>query len=92
MDLTDEIEEFGSGSYVEEFVSCGPKNYAFSVFSPATGKRTTRCKVKGITLNYENSRVLNFTSLRNMVLEDNSPLYVHNPRENQEKTWRCKCV
>jgi len=33
-DLTDELEEFGSGSYIEEFVSGGPKNYAFSVFTP----------------------------------------------------------
>ena len=73
-DLTDELEEFGSGSYIEEFVSGGPKNYAFSVFSPTTGKRTTKCKVKGITLNYENSRVVNFTSLRNMILDDNSPV------------------
>jgi hypothetical protein len=84
-DLTDELEEFGSGSYIEEFVSGGPKNYAFSVFNPTTGKRTARCKVKGITLNYENSRVVNFTSLRNMILEDNSPLYVHNPRKIKRK-------
>ena len=27
--VTDELEEFGSGSYIEEFVSGGPKNYAF---------------------------------------------------------------
>ena len=33
-DLPDELEEFGSGSYIQEFVSGGPKNYAFSVFSP----------------------------------------------------------
>ena len=83
-DLTDELE-FGSRSYIEEFVSGGPKNYAFSVFSPTTGKRKTRCKVKGITLNYDNSRVVNFTSLRNMILEDNSPLYVHNPRKIKRK-------
>jgi len=84
-DLTDELEEFGSGSYIEEFVSGGPKNYAFSVFSPTTGKRKTRCKVKGITLNYDNSKVVNFTSLRNMILEDNSPLYVHKPRKIKRK-------
>ena len=84
-DLTDELEEFGSGSYIEEFVSGGPKNFSFSVFSPTTGKRTTRCNVKGITLNYDNSRVVNFTYLRNMILEDNSPLYVHNPRKIKRK-------
>jgi len=36
--LTDELEEFGSGSFIQEFVSGGPKNYAFSVFCPCTGK------------------------------------------------------
>jgi hypothetical protein len=36
-DLTDELEKFGSGSYIEEFVSGGPKNYAFPVFSPTSG-------------------------------------------------------
>jgi len=49
--ISDELEEFGSGSYIDEFVSGGPKNYAFSVLCPTTGKRTTRCKVKGINLN-----------------------------------------
>jgi len=48
-DLTYELDEFGSGSYIEEFVSGGPKKYAFSVVFPSTGKRTTKCKVKGIT-------------------------------------------
>jgi len=51
-DLTDEMEEFGSGSFIDVFVSDGPKNYAFSVICPSTGKRTTKCEVKGITLNY----------------------------------------
>jgi len=83
-DLTDELE-FGSGSYIEQFVSGGPKNYAFSVFSPSTGKRTNKCKVKVITLNYENSKILNFTSLRNMILEDDTPLHVHNPRKTKRK-------
>jgi len=32
-DLTDELEEFGSGSYIEEFVSGGPKTYACMVTS-----------------------------------------------------------
>jgi hypothetical protein len=80
-DLTDELEEYGPGSYIEEFVSGGPKNYAFSIFCAATGKRATECKVKGITLNYDNSKVVNFTSLRKMILEDNSPLHVHNPKK-----------
>jgi len=79
-DLTDELEEFGSGSYIEEFVSGGPTNYTFPVFCPSAGKRTTKRKVEGITLNYETSKIINFTSLRNMILEDDTPLHVHNPR------------
>ena len=58
-DLRDELEEFASGSFIEEFVSGGPKTYAFMVFCPATGKRTSKCEVKGITLNYNNSEVVN---------------------------------
>ena len=42
--ISDELEEFGSGSYIEEFVSGGAKNYAFSVFSSTTGKRKPDAK------------------------------------------------
>ena len=55
------------------------------VFCPATGKRTSKCKVKGITLNYNNSKVVNFTSLRNMILEGDTPLHVHNPKKIKRK-------
>ena len=85
VDLIVELEEYGAGFYVEEFLSGGLKNYAFSVFCPATGKRATKCKVKGITLNYENSKVVNFTSLRRMILEDNTPVHVHNPKKIKRK-------
>ena len=63
-DLTNELEEYGSDSFIEQFVSGGPKNYAFSVFCPSTGKRTTKCKVKGITLNYQNLKVVIFHTLK----------------------------
>jgi len=43
-DLTNELEEFGSGSFVDQFVSGGPKNYAFSVICPSTGKRNLSLK------------------------------------------------
>ena len=66
-------------------MSGGPKNYAFSVFCPSTGKRATKCNVKGITLNYENSKVVNFTTLRDMNLENAPPVHVHNPRKIKRK-------
>jgi hypothetical protein len=79
------LEEFDSGSFKDEFVSGGPKNYAFSVICPSTGKRTTKCKVEGITLNYESSKVVNFTSLKNMILEDAPPVHVHNAKKIKTK-------
>ena len=61
------------------------KNYAFSVFCPSTGERTIKCKVKGITLNYENSKVVNFTTLRDMILKATYPVHVHNPKKIKRK-------
>ena len=62
VDLTDELEEFGSGSFIDQFVSGGPKNYAFLIICPLTGKRKTKCKIKGISLNYKHSKVSNITA------------------------------
>jgi hypothetical protein len=43
-DITDELVEFGSGFYIEEFVTGGPKNYEFLVFCRATMKRDLSVK------------------------------------------------
>ena len=72
--LTDELEEFISGSFIHEFVSGGPKNYALSVFCLSTGKYTTRSKVK-------HSKVANFTTLRDMIQRHTTPVHVHNPKK-----------
>ena len=82
---SNELEEFGSGTFIEEFVSGGQKNYAFSVFSPSTGQCTTKCKVINVTLNYENSKVVNFTTLRDMILKDAVQMHVHNPKKFKRK-------
>ena len=65
--LTDELtcKELGckkqgcSGHWIEEFVSCGPKNYSFRV---NTGEIV--CKVRGFSLNYKSSLILNFESMK----------------------------
>ena len=65
--LTDELtcKEMGcrkqgcSGHWIEEFVSCGPKNYSFRV---NTGEIV--CKVRGFSLNYKSSLILNFESMK----------------------------
>lgn len=41
--------------------------------------------MKGITLNYETSKVVNFADFRKMILEDNKRLHVHNPRNINRK-------
>jgi len=67
-DMTDELESYGRGSYIEAFVSGGPKFYAYMVCTPE-GRTHEVCKVKGITLNFENSRLINFNSIREMMKE-----------------------
>jgi hypothetical protein len=66
-DLTDEIEP---GNYIEEFVSGGPKNYAFKLHHSDEKGIQYFCKVKGITLNFRGSKVINFHSVKEMILND----------------------
>ena len=44
------------------FVCRGPKNYAYKI---SDGK--THCKIGGFTLNYKNSLVLNFDTLKEII-------------------------
>ena len=71
-DMTDELESYGIGSYITEFVSGGPKNYSFKVFSTNTNTEEYVCKVKGICMDHDSSQIVNFDSIKNAVL-NNSP-------------------
>jgi hypothetical protein len=68
-DLTDELADYGPGSFIDIFVSGGPKNYAYRVCVNGVvgGVHKFVCKVKGISLNHTNSQVVNFEVLRDMV-------------------------
>jgi hypothetical protein len=50
-DLADEVPD----NRILEFVTGGPKNYAYKIARPDKDGNTTICKVRGITLNYKNS-------------------------------------
>ncbi|CAF1110114.1 unnamed protein product [Brachionus calyciflorus] len=63
-DFTDEVKKKGA-NYITEFISAGPKNYAYKMDN---GK--TSCTVKGFTLNHISSLVVNFDSIRENVLND----------------------
>ena len=74
-DLKDEL----NGDHIVEFVSGGPKNYAYK-----TEKEKVECKVRGFTLNVRGQKTLNFDTVKKTilaVLEDGSsnPLKLTNP-------------
>ena len=59
-ELTDELD----GEDIVSFVTTGPKSYAYKTSS---GKEV--CKVKGMTLNYKTSNIINFDTLRKSITE-----------------------
>ena len=60
-----------------EFVSGGPKNYAYTT---ANGKQT--CKIRGFSLNHANAQILNFNTVQEMVgYVDPSKPYTHKKRK-----------
>jgi hypothetical protein len=63
-ELTSEIDT-KEGNYIDEFVSAGPKNYAYKL---DTG--ITHCTVKGFTLNHIASLTINYDSIKQIVCED----------------------
>ena len=62
-DLTDELKP---GRYIREFVSLGPKSYAYQL-----DDLTTVTKVKGFTINGKTETVVNFDNLVKMLFDRN---------------------
>jgi hypothetical protein len=60
-DLTDELKP---GQFIREFVSLGPKSYAYQ-----TNDLKTVSKVKGFTINGQTENVINFDSMVHMLFE-----------------------
>jgi hypothetical protein len=65
-DLTDEVPD----NRIIEFVTGGPKNYAYKIARPDKDGNTTICKVRGIALNYKNSLTINFDTIKDMVINN----------------------
>ena len=53
------VDSVCAGHWIVEFVSCGPKNYAYRLNSGESF-----CKVRGFSLNYQTSQVINFESMK----------------------------
>lgn len=87
-ELTDEIDE-KDGNFIDEFVSAGPKNYAYK-----TDKGVTKCTIKGFTLNYITSLKLNFDKIKEIVQTDQlEKVPVSEFRiVRDKKTWNVKSI
>ena len=66
--MTNELGEYGPGSYISHFVSAGPKFYTYIVKSP-NGQTHEICKVKGLTLNASIDGKVNYDSIKSLVLD-----------------------
>lgn len=65
--MTDELQGNGSDSYITEFVSGGPKNYAYLVRSSKDDKIHPIIKIRGFTLDHISAKKLNFQTLKEKV-------------------------
>ena len=63
--LGDMKNELDDGDVINEFVSGGAKNYAYT-----TREGKTECKVRGFTLNSRGAAVLNFQTMKNNILAE----------------------
>ena len=79
-DLTDELD---SGQYIVKFVSTGPKSYAYIL-----NDGTEVCKVRGFSLNYTASQVINFSSMKEIIHDSEQQL--QNDPKNLKSLYTCK--
>ena len=73
--------------FICEFVSGGPKNYAYKSIDSLTGEEKTACKMRGITLKYSASQLVNFESIRPIILRggETDTVTVHTERKIKRK-------
>jgi hypothetical protein len=79
--------ELKPGVYNAEFVGAGPKYYAYRTMNPAIGEGKTVCKVRGITLNYNASQLVNFDTIKEMILkgDEQETVTVHTEKKIKRK-------
>jgi hypothetical protein len=72
---------------ISEVVCAGAKNYSYRTVNPMTGECRTVCKVRGITLNYSASQLVNFVKMKDMILngDENDTVVVHTKHKMKRK-------
>jgi G:T-mismatch repair DNA endonuclease (very short patch repair protein) len=56
-------------AYITKFASCGSKNYSYEVYYPRSKTRKYFCKVKGLSLNFSTSNIVNFDTMKKLIDE-----------------------
>jgi len=79
--LGDMTSKLRTIEYISEFVSGGPKNYAYRVIETATGRATTVCKVRGIILNYSAKQLVKFNVIRDIIIGSWEPTVIVHTEE-----------
>ena len=79
--------ELKPSQFIEEYVSGGPKDYAYKIVDSATDERKTVCKVRGITLNYNPSLLVDFEVIKDMILgkTETEQVTVHTEKKIKRK-------
>jgi len=81
-DMMDELESYGWSSFIESFR--GPEILRVcSVYKPEESRHEI-CKVKGITLSYKNSQIINFNNIRKLIM--NNERERRDEEEEEEET------
>jgi hypothetical protein len=65
--MTDELSDKIGLNTIKTFIGAGPKKYAYQLARPNHKGHSTKCVVKGITLNYKHSLDINFDTVKDMV-------------------------
>jgi hypothetical protein len=86
--MTDELKP---DEHISEFISAGPKNYAYRIVT-RDGTKTV-CKIRGITLNYSTIQTIDFDVMRDMILNDQpTTVTVHTEHKIKRKRQGDACI
>ena len=78
--------------YVSEFVSGGPKNYAYKKVDTLRARTVTICKIRSINLNYSAKQLVNFDVIKYLILGSGEPtVMVYTEKKIQRKRKRGNC-
>jgi len=88
--LGEMTSELQPNEIISEVVCAGPKNYGHRTINSATGENKTVCKVRGITLNYSASQLVNFSKMKDMILsvDENETVIVRTQNKIKLKRGR----